>query len=43
MDQELARIQVEGELSGGALGGGFEDTIYQCVRAIAKYAKQNFK
>ncbi len=42
-DQELAAIKVEGEISGGALGGDFEYAIFQCAKAIAKYAKQNFK
>lgn len=42
-DQELAIIQVEGEISGGGLGGDFEYTLFQCAKAIAKYMKHNFK
>jgi len=42
-DQELATIQVEGEISSGGLGGDFEYTLFQCAKAIAIYTKRNFK
>jgi len=42
-DQELAIIQVEGEISSGGLGGGFEYALFQCAKAIAKYTMRNFK
>jgi len=42
-DQELAIIQVEGEISSGGLGGDFEYALFQCAKAIAKYTMRNFK
>jgi hypothetical protein len=41
--QELAAIQIEGEISSGGFGGDFEYTLFQCAKAIAKYTKRNFR